>query len=165
VNALAGEFDRAWPLTKAAYRSWSSMKTGVMVWLWFLNLLYWVAFAYWPRAEAVGVIVAYLAVGPLILWSLRRHRGLTRLSGLIHVPWVPFAAYLGLRLFSDQLGPRLSMEHDVLYYVWLQAVFFSTVVCLAFDAVDVVRWIAGERYVLGTPAAAAAGASKLARQD
>ena len=108
TDVLHAEFDRAWPLYKAAYRSWSSMKTWVMVWLWYLNVLYWIAFAYWPRAEAVGAVAAYLAVGPLIVWTLRHHRGLTRLSGLIHLPWVPFAGYLGLRLFSDLL---LSLIH------------------------------------------------------
>jgi hypothetical protein len=141
------------------------MKPWVTAWLWYLNVLYWLAFLHLPRVEAVLALAAYFAVGPLIVWTMLRHRGLTRLSGLIHLPWVPFAGFLGLRLFSDTLGPRLSIEDGAAYYTWLQAVFWSTSLCLALDLFDIVRWVRGERYVLGTPAAAAAGASKLARQD
>ncbi len=163
--APAATFAHDLPLPVAAYRSWSSIKTGVKIWLWYLNAIYWIAFAYWAREEAVWAIVAYLAVGPLIAWTFWFHRGLTRLSGLIHLPWVAFAAYLGFRLFSDLLGVRLSSDGDILYYVWAHALFWSTCVCLALDVLDVFRWVSGERYVFGTPAAAAAGASKLARQD
>jgi hypothetical protein len=133
-----------------------------MAWLWYLNLLYWGAFAWLPRPEAVWTLVAYLAVGPLIVVMIRAQRGLTRLAGLIHLPWVPLTLYLGLRLFTDILGPGLSPATDGLFHGWLLLLFCSTLVCLALDAADVVRWLAGERYVLGTPAAAAAGASKLA---
>ena len=160
-----GTFDPSLPLYKVAYRSWASMKPGVMAWLWYLNAIYWIAFLYWPRGEAAGALASYLAVSLLIAWMISSQRGLTRLTGLIHLPWVPFVAYLGIRLFSDVLGERLSIEGDALYYIWLQIVFWSTSMCLVLDALDVVRWLAGERYVLGTPAAEEAGASRLARQD
>ena len=162
---LPDKFDSAWPIRKAAYRSWASMKTWVMAWLWYLNALYWVGFAYLERPEALWTIVSYLTVGPIIALMIVSQRGLTRASGLIHLPWVPYTVYLGLRLFTDRLGPALSFADGGLYAGWLHAVFFSTALCLAFDALDVARWLAGERYVLGTPAAHAAGASKLARQD
>lgn len=163
-GAVSQTFDASVGLGRAAYLSWASMKAPVMAWLWFLNVLYWVSFVYWPRPEAVAAAVSYLAVGLLIVWMVVRQRGLTRLSGLIHLPWVPFVVYLGFRLYSDT-GSSLSIEADGLYYIWLVTIFWSTVVCLLLDAADVVRWIAGERYVLGTPAAAAAGASKLAPVD
>lgn len=158
----AAEFDPALPLGTVAQRSWRAIKTPVMVWLWTLNVLYWMALFYWPRAEAMWALVAYLAVGPMIAAMIACQRGLTRLSGLIHLPWVPFSVYLGLRLYSDALGPALSPASDPVYFAWVQVLFVATLLCLLLDAVDVLRWLSGERYVLGTPAAAAAGASKLA---
>lgn len=163
--ALPQAFSQELPLNRAAFLSWLSMKPLVMVWLWYLNVLYWVALFYWPKPEAVAAVVSYVAVAPLVVWMIGRQRGLTRLSGLIHLPWIPFAAYLGVRLFSDELGPRLSFEPDGVFHGWLVLLFWSTVICLAFDVLDVMRWLAGQRYVLGTPAAAAAGASKLAPLD
>jgi hypothetical protein len=55
------------------------------------------------------------------------------------------------------------MADGSFYYTWLHVVFWSTLICVVFDVIDVIRWLAGERYVLGSPAAYAAGASKLAR--
>lgn len=147
---------------QVAWRSWRSIKPTVMVWLWYLNALYWVGFIYLPRPEALWVITAYLAVGPMVFVLIVLQRGLTRLSGLIHLPWVPLTVYLILRLYTDSLGPALSTSDGTFYMVWLHVLLASTVICLVLDVVDVIRWFAGERYVLGTPAAAACGASRLA---
>lgn len=162
ANELTGTFPPDLPGTVVAWRSWRSLKRWVLVWLWYLNVLYWVAFLYLPREEAIWVIASYLAVGPFIATLVAMQRGLTRLSGLIHLPWVPLTAYLGLRLFTDQLGPAVSTQHGALYAYWLHLVFWSTLACLALDTADVVRWLLGERYVMGTPLAAAHDASRLA---
>lgn len=146
------------------FHSWLSMKTGVMAWLWYLNVLYWVAFFQTDRPEAFWAAISYVAVGPILVAMVWWQRGLTRLTGLIHLPWVPFTGYLGLRLFTDVLSPASSMADGTLYYLWLHVVFWSTLICVGFDVIDVVRWLAGEHYVLGSPAAYAAGASKLARR-
>jgi len=150
------------PLGSAAWRSWRSIKPSTMVWLWYLNALYWVGFFYLPRPEAFWVVIAYLAVGPMVFMLITLQRGLTRLSGLIHLPWIPLATFLTLRLYTDAIGPALSTADGALYTAWLHVLLASTVVCLVLDVVDVIRWLAGERYVLGTPAAADCGASRLA---
>lgn len=157
-------FDDSLPLSVVAFRSWRSIKTPVMIWLWYLNILYLLALLFLPRTEAVWALTAYLAVGPLIVIMIVLQRGLTRLSGLIHLPWVPLVAYLGLRLFTEQLGPQIGPEDDLVCWVWLQLIFWSTLTCITLDVVDVLRWFRGERYVLGTHAAASLGASKLAPQ-
>jgi hypothetical protein len=158
----SGRFDPSLPLGTVAFRSWRSIKAPVMAWLWYLNVLYWIGFLHLGRDEAFWAVISYFAVGPLIALMVVTQRGLTRLSGLIHLPWVPFAIYLGLRLFTDRLGPPLSPADGLFYYAWLQVVFWSTCLCLLLDAVDVLRWIRGERYVLGSPEAASRGASRLA---
>jgi hypothetical protein len=133
-----------------------------MAWLWYLNAIYWIAVLYVPRKEAIVALIAYLAVGPLIAIMLILQRGITYLTALIHLPWVPFAIYLALRLFTDVLGPTLTLMNAGMYFVWLHAVLWSTMVCLALDALDIARWSRGQRFVFGTPAAAAAGASRMA---
>lgn len=164
TETAQGRFAPSIPLGTAIFRSWKSIKTPVMVWLWYLNALYWVGFAYLAREEAFWVIVSYFAVAPIVTVIAITQRGLTRLSGLIHLPWVPLIVYLGLRLFTDELGPPLTAAEDGFYYWWLQVTLWSTVICVALDIMDVFRWFAGQRYVLGTPQAADAGASKLAQQ-
>ncbi len=148
-----------------AFHSWLSMKTGVMIWLWYLNVLYWVAFFQSGHPEAFWAAISYVAVGPILVPMVWWQRGLTRLTGLIHLPWVPFTGYLGLRLFTDVLGPASSMADGAFFHLWLHGLFWSTLICVGFDVIDVIRWLAGERYVLGSPAAYAAGASKLARRE
>jgi len=162
-DSVPETFDPSLPTAVVAFRSWRSMKTWVMAWLWYLNVVYWGAFLFLDRPEAWWALAAYLAVGPFIVAMVRTQRGLTRLSGLIHLPWVPFAVYLGLRLFTGTLGAPVAAADSALYYGWLQILFWSTIICLGFDAVDVARWLRGERYVIGTPAAYAAGASRDAR--
>jgi len=150
-------------VTSRVFHSWLSMKTGVMAWLWYLNVLYWIAFFQLDRPEAFWAAISYLAVAPILLGMVSWQRGLTRLTGLIHLPWVPLTVYLGLRLLTDVLGPAASMADGAFYFLWLHAVFWSTLICVGFDAIDVIRWLSGERHVFGSPAAYAAGASKLAR--
>ncbi|MFU8814362.1 MAG: hypothetical protein ACNA7W_03390 [Pseudomonadales bacterium] len=161
--SLPTRFDTSLPLEVVAYRSWSAMKSGVMVWLWYLNVIYWIGFFHLDRPEGRWAVVAYLAVGPVIVMMVVAQRGLTRLSGLIHLPWVPFVLWLGLRLYTDALGPAVSSAGGWSFLAWLHLLFWSTLICLVLDVLDVARWLAGERYVIGTPAAHAAGASKLAR--
>lgn len=153
-----GIFDPNLPLSHVAWLSWSSMKPWVMAWLWYLNILFWMTFYYLPRLEAIWALVAYFAVGPLVWAMVASQRGLTRLSGLIHLPWVPFVIWLGWRLYTDTI---LAGPDEGLYMLWLHVLFVSVVICLVLDVIDVVRWWNGERYVLGTPAAAKAGASRL----
>ena len=94
----------------AIYRSWASMNTGVMIWLWYLNAIYWLALLYPSEPEALWALVAYVSIAPIIAVIAIGQRGLTRLSGLIHVPWLLYTIYLFLRLFTDVLGPALTLS-------------------------------------------------------
>ena len=159
---LKGSFDSNISTGRAALQSWLSMKNWVMAWLWYLNALYWVGLLFLDRAEAKWALVSYVAIGPIIAIMVVSQRGLTRLSGLIHIPWLVFTVYLGLRLYTEALGPRVNFATEGIFYgIWLSVVFWSTLICVVLDMADIVRWLKGERYVLGTPAAYAAGASKL----
>lgn len=150
-----GEFDASLATHIALFRSWKSLKPWVQIWLWFLNGLFWCALLWLDKTEARFALLAYVAVLPVGLAIIVPQRGLTRLSGLMHLPFLALVIWLAPQVLSFQQGG--------LYGAWLQALFWANVVCVAFDAVDVIRWIKGERYRLGTPQAVAAGASNAAK--
>ncbi len=88
------------------------------------------------RLEAQIVLAAILS--SLVLFTLLTARGgFTRLLGLGHLPWVPLIWFLGTRL--GELPP------DDFYGIWIRAVIALNATSLAIDAVDVIRYVAGDR--------------------
>lgn len=145
---------------RAIGRSWMALKTWVKGWLFLLNGLFLLALVFLPRPSAWYILLGYLASGPLLLGFMLIQRGLTRLLGLAHlIPWIPLLVYLVLRLTTSSAGPRITAAEAPFYTSYLIVLTAAVGVCLALDVLDVVRWFRGERYVLGSPAAAAAGAS------
>ncbi len=83
------------------------------------------------------VVVGVLLEG-LVLFSILTARvGFTRLLGLGHILWVPLLYFLWTRL--DQSPP-----HD-LFGIWIRGLMAFNAASLVIDAVDVVRYIAGDR--------------------
>ncbi len=83
--------------------------------------------------------------------------------GVAHIlPWVPLLIYLTPPWIERIKRGVDFAATDATWTIYL-GVFIAVVgLCVSIDAVDVVRWFAGERYVLGSKSAAARGAS---RQD
>lgn len=141
--------------------SWLSMKPWVKAWLFFLNAVFLAAFAFLEDPAAKWILLAYAASGPLLGWFMVKQRGLTRLLGVTHlVPWMPLMVYIVLRLISDVVGPTVSFTVVPFLAGYLYLLLACLVVCLSLDAWDVVRYVGGERYVLGSPDAVQAGASR-----
>lgn len=141
--------------------SWLSMKPWVKNWLFFLNAVFIAAFAFLEDPAAKWILLAYITSGPLLGWFMIKQRGLTRLLGVAHlVPWVPLLIYIVLRLTSDVAGPIVSFTITPMFATYLYLLLACLVVCLSLDAWDVVRYLRGERYVLGSPEAVRAGASR-----
>ncbi len=141
--------------------SWLSMKPWVKTWLFFLNAVFLAAFAFLEDPAPKWILLAYAASGPLLVWIMVKQRGLTRLLGVAHlVPWVPLLIYLVLRLTSDVVGPPVSLAVMPLFAGYLYLLLACLVVCLSLDAWDAVRYVRGERYVLGSRDAVRAGASR-----
>ena len=63
--------------------------------------------------------------------------GFTRLLGIGHVFWIPMIIWLWIRL--DQI------PSDDAFGVWIRVLIALNTVCLLIDAVDLVRYLAGER--------------------
>ncbi len=88
------------------------------------------------RLEAQVILVATLS--SLVLFTLLTARGgFTRLLGLGHLPWVPLIWFLVTRL--GEVPP------DDFYGIWIRAVIALNATSLAIDAVDVIRYVAGDR--------------------
>lgn len=150
---------------RAIGQSWLSMKTWVKMWLFFLNGVFLVSLYFWPRNEVKWILLAYIASAPLLFGFMVYQRGLTRLLGLAHlIPWTPLLIYLTIRLESGLTVTTTSTRMDATFYGYLVTLTACLVVCLALDLIDVIRWINGERYVLGTEEAARSNASKLTLQ-
>ncbi|MDZ4863799.1 MAG: hypothetical protein SGJ01_10355 [Gemmatimonadota bacterium] len=141
--------------------SWLSLKPWVKCWLFFLNAVFLAAFAFAADPAARWILLAYAASGPLLAWLMVRQRGLTRLLGVAHlVPWAPLLVYIALRLSSELVGPAVTLAVEPFLAGYLYILLACLTVCLALDAWDVVRYLRGERYVLGSPEAVRRGASR-----
>ena len=81
----------------------------------------------------LGTMLASMA----LMTFLTARFGFTRILGLGHILWVPMLAYLFTRLgdipTTDAFG------------VWMRALIVLNSLSLVIDAVDVIRYIAGDR--------------------
>lgn len=137
------------------------MKLWVKSWLFLLNAVFLAAFAFTNDPAATWILVGYVASGPLLAWIMIRQRGLTRLLGVAHlIPWTPLLLYLILRVCSDIAGPLVSMSTSPALATYLYVLLACLLVCLALDTWDVIRYLRGERYVLGSPEAVRLRASR-----
>lgn len=144
-------------------RSWLALKGWVKAWLLFLNLVMLGSLFFLDDPVGRWTLIAYLAAGSLLALVLVRQRGLTRFLGIAHlVPWTPLMIYLALRVTTDRVGPQLAGAGDPLLFGYVLLVLASVGVCLAFDLYDLVRWVRGERFVMGSEEAYRAGASRRA---
>lgn len=89
--------------------------------------------------ESVYAQVALVAVGVgiLIMSLIYARLGFVRLLGIGHVLWIPMLPWLCTQL------PRV--DHGTWLYVWLLCLLMINSMCLIVDAIDVTRFVAGER--------------------
>jgi hypothetical protein len=118
---------------------WVKVMTVVVIGA-FLILLFSKA----TRRDSLAILIAMVPIMLMMQW-LYDTLGYTRLLGLPHVIfWTPLAVYLWWRL-SDA---RINAPFRQVIWVLLATITVS----LAFDYVDVARYLLGERAALVTPA-------------
>ena len=91
---------------------------------------------FFEALEAKVVLGAFLA-GAALMAAIFASKGFVRLLGIGHIFWVPMVPWLWARL--DQVGPG-----DLLGY-WMIAVMALNSLALIIDAIDVLRYVRGER--------------------
>ncbi len=88
------------------------------------------------RWEARVVLGTILASMTLMTWLTGRF-GFTRVIGLGHILWVPMLVFLFTRVGDIPAGDAFGF--------WIRALIVLNSVSLVIDAVDVIRYIAGDR--------------------
>ena len=88
------------------------------------------------RLEAQVVLAAIMA-SMAVMTLITGTTGFTRLLGLGHIFWIPLLYFLGTHL--DQIPP------DDGFGVWVRALMVINATSLVIDAVNVLRYLAGER--------------------
>ncbi len=91
-------------------------------------------FLHYLEAQVVlGTILASM----MLMTLLTGRFGFTRILGLGHVLWIPMLAFLFARLGDIPVGDAFG--------IWIRALIVLNSVSLVIDAIDVIRYIAGDR--------------------
>ena len=115
------------------------MKSPIHVRLWLMVLVALNLVAplfYLERLEAQVVLGALLA-SIMLMTVLTGLTGFTRLLGVGHIFWVPHLYFLWTRL--SEIPPTDG------FGIWIRILMALNAISLVVDAIDVVRYIAGER--------------------
>ncbi len=91
---------------------------------------------FFEALEAKVVLAAFLASAALMT-AIFATKGFVRLLGMGHIFWVPMVPWLWIRL--DQVEP------GTLSGSWMIAVVAVNGISLIIDAIDVVRYVTGDR--------------------
>ncbi len=83
------------------------------------------------------VVLAAILLSLVLFTLLTAQAGFTRLLGLGHLPWIPLVWFLATRL--GEIPP------DDFYGIWIRALIALNATSLVIDAVDVIRYVAGDR--------------------
>ena len=93
-------------------------------------------FFFLEHVEAQAVLAAG-ALGMVLMTALTARFGFSRIIGVGHIAWVPLLGFLWIRL-SD-------VPATDAFGLWLRAVILLDAISLGFDAVDVARFLRGDR--------------------
>ncbi len=107
------------------------------LWLFLLitaNLL--IPLFFLSRVEA-RVVVAVLAASMTLTTVLTGRYGFTRILGLGHVLWIPLLYFLWTRLDAIPANDAFG--------IWIRALIVLNALSLVIDAIDVARYVAGDR--------------------
>lgn len=126
--------------TVAAFaRALSEGPLWVEIWVCFMGIVFMMAIPFsFVRTEARWALAAMTLAFPAMM-GLFAVVGYVRLLGLVHVVlWTPLAVFLWRRRVDWRIRETLAGK-------WLALLFATVLVSLAFDYVDVVRYLLGER--------------------
>ncbi len=114
-----------------------SMPMPWPLWLGLLVMANLLAPIYFFEALEAWVVLATFLAGAAIMMALFAAKGFVRLLGLGHILWIPMVPWLWTRL--DLLEPGGLMAY------WIGAVVALNGISLIIDAIDVVRYVTGDR--------------------
>jgi hypothetical protein len=115
------------------------MRMSIPVRLWLLllvtvNLV--IPLFFLERLEA-QVVVGAMLLSMMLMTGLTALAGFTRIIGLGHIVWVPMLIWLWVRLAE--------IPADDVFGIWVRALMALNAISLVLDAVDVGRYLTGDR--------------------
>ncbi len=123
------------------WRAVRGLPPPVQVWLAVLVVANGVVpLFFFGRAEARVVFATWLMSAALMV-AMTHVMGFTRLLGLAHLPWLLLLVYLWARMGGHPAAQA--------YGAWIRTVMVLNLASLIMDAVDVVRYVKGDRTVGG----------------
>ena len=108
-----------------------------VVWIMLLMMVNMVIPLFYLGTLEGKVVLGGFVLGALFQGGIFSAKGFVRLLGIGHLPWVPMVIWLWTRL---DLAPASS-----LFSYWLLATIVAVSLSLLIDAVDVIRYLRGER--------------------
>ncbi len=113
----------------------------VVIWLAVLAVMNTLSVFFLRHRVGWVVLLCWLIILGVSAWLVMQQGGITRVVAWTHLIWVPMIIILGL------MARRPSETR--LVNVWLHVVVLCNCVSLAFDTVEIVRWIGGARGIIG----------------
>ena len=113
------------------------MPTPVRLWVLALVTVNLVLPLFFLERVEAQVVVGTVVISMMLMTGLTALAGFTRIIGLGHIVWVPMLLWLWARL--DELPA------DEVFGVWVRILMVLNTISLVFDAVDVGRYISGNR--------------------
>lgn len=132
---------------KAVWRSFMGMPRWVRIWVTLLATTNLASLGFLDTAIGFWTAVAFGVVAAFNMPMMIIQSGLTRLMSFPHFVWVPLLIFIYPKLFgADALEPGSAV------YIFGLAVFTVNGISLLFDVYESVRWLRGDREVLGIEA-------------
>jgi len=118
-----------------------SLRMGWKIWLFCLMTVnFFIPAFFYHTQEAQLTIVSFFFSG-IIGIVLVKIQGFTRLLGLMHTPWIPLEIYLIWQLNMYPASQPMGL--------WIRGLIILNGISLIIDLLDVVRYILGERKIIG----------------
>lgn len=118
------------------------MKKPWVVWVGMLLTANMVAPFFFIKTLEAQAVLASVMVGAMIQMVIFGNKGFVRLLGVGHVVWIPLVLWLATRWDAGML--------ETPFEIWVCAVMVLNSLSLIIDAVDVARYIRGERTPIHT---------------
>ncbi|MBT4491389.1 MAG: hypothetical protein HOK30_21985 [Rhodospirillaceae bacterium] len=117
----------------------------VRLWLGVLIAVHFIAPLFFLDHQAARWMAGAFICAGMALGLMHMYLGLTRILGLAHAPWlIPM-----IMIYRD----LLTAEPTGNYAMWLMAAAAIGSLCLIIDAIDVVRYLGGDRTPISPPPA------------
>jgi hypothetical protein len=113
------------------------MSLPVKLWLLLLVAANGVAPLFFLNRVEAQLVLAAMMIGAMLMSLLTARFGFSRILGLGHILWIPLLGWLMFRLGQ--------IPADDAFGLWIRGLMVVNTLSLVLDAIDVIRYVAGDR--------------------